>query len=82
MFANRPATEPRRLTELQVVHDEKGKILSFIDVSRNGLEVGAGHDPVCPKSSGFNVEVLDHLDQAALRRFCKIAIPSFRTMAC
>lgn len=31
-----------------------------------GLEIGPSHDPLVPKSSGRNVEILDHMDQPGL----------------
>lgn len=40
---------------------------SFLDATKPGLEIGASHTPTCPKAAGFNVEILDHLDQAGLR---------------
>lgn len=32
-----------------------------------GLEIGPSHRPLAPKSRGFNVHILDHLDAAGLR---------------
>jgi hypothetical protein len=43
------------------------KIKSFIDTKRPGLEIGPSHAPICPKSAGFDVEIIDHMSQADLR---------------
>lgn len=40
---------------------------SFIRREEIGLEIGPSHNPVAPKSAGYNVEVVDHLDQEALK---------------
>lgn len=42
-------------------------ILSKLDLSGVGLEIGASHNPLAPKKEGFNVEIIDHLDRAGLR---------------
>jgi predicted SAM-dependent methyltransferase len=44
------------------------KILQSIDKSGRGLEVGPSYNPVAPKSEGWNVEIVDHLDADGLRR--------------
>lgn len=38
----------------------------FLNLDGVGLEIGPSHDPLVPKSSGRNVEILDHMDQAGL----------------
>lgn len=43
------------------------KVLSCLDRSGLGLEIGPSHRPIAPKARGFRVEILDHLDQAGLR---------------
>jgi hypothetical protein len=43
------------------------KLLSFIDVKKLGVEVGPSHNPICPKSEGYNVEIIDHLSRNDLR---------------
>lgn len=42
------------------------RITAMIDPSGRGLEIGASHNPAAPKSAGYNVEIVDHLDQAGL----------------
>jgi hypothetical protein len=44
------------------------KIRSMIDNKKLGLEIGPSFAPVCPKSAGFRVETIDHLDQEDLRK--------------
>lgn len=40
---------------------------SFIRRDEIGLEIGPSHSPVAPKSAGYCVEIVDHLDQEALK---------------
>ena len=47
--------------------DRKELLLSLIDVSGIGLEIGAGFDPLVSKSSGRRVETVDHASAAELR---------------
>lgn len=44
----------------------KDKIKSFIDLRGLGLEIGPCHNPVTPKSEGFKVHTVDHLDRNGL----------------
>jgi len=44
------------------------KIFKLIDKSRFGLEIGPSYNPIAPRSGGWNVEIADHLDAAALRK--------------
>jgi hypothetical protein len=44
------------------------KILQSIDRGGKGLEIGPSYNPVAPKSQGWNVEIVDHLDADGLRR--------------
>ncbi len=41
-------------------------ILRHVNLNGTGLEVGPGHEPIAPKSAGFNVEVIDHLSREGL----------------
>lgn len=43
------------------------KLLSGIEKSMHGLEIGASFNPVAPKAEGWNVRVLDHLSQEGLK---------------
>src|SRR5271166_2657492 len=47
--------------------DRKQLLLSLIDLSGVGLEIGPGYDPLVPKSSGRRIETLDHASAAELR---------------
>lgn len=46
--------------------ERKARILSMIDPAGRGLEIGPSHNPVAPKSSGFQVHTVDHADQTGL----------------
>lgn len=46
--------------------DRKDRILAHVNRDGRGLEVGPSHQPIAPKSAGFNVEIIDHLDRAGL----------------
>ncbi|MFT4145634.1 MAG: methyltransferase domain-containing protein [Mobilitalea sp.] len=41
-------------------------ILQNINVNGIGLEIGPSFSPVCPKSNGYNIETIDHLDREGL----------------
>lgn len=42
------------------------KILDMCNLKGLGLEIGPSHSPVLPKSKGYNIEILDHLDKEGL----------------
>lgn len=42
-------------------------ILNGVNLNGLGLEIGPSYNPIAPKSSGFNIEVMDHLDSEGLR---------------
>ena len=42
-------------------------LLSLIDLSGIGLEIGPGYNPLVPKSSGRHIETVDHAPAAELR---------------
>lgn len=46
--------------------DRRERILQPLDRKGKGLEIGPSHNPVAPKSAGYDVDILDHCDQAAL----------------
>lgn len=48
--------------------DRKEIITALIDKNGLGLEVGPSHDPVTPKSAGYNVHIVDHLSQQDLKK--------------
>jgi SAM-dependent methyltransferase len=44
----------------------RARVLATIDRKGEGIEIGPSHDPIAPKSEGFNVEVIDHASRAEL----------------
>lgn len=42
-------------------------MLLEINESGNGLEIGPSHNPIAPKSSGYRVEIVDHLSAQDLK---------------
>jgi SAM-dependent methyltransferase len=46
--------------------DRRALLLSMIDTSRLGLEIGAGYNPLLPKADGWRVETLDHAPREVL----------------
>ena len=46
----------------------RDRLLSMIDLTGLGLEIGPGFNPLLPKSEGYRVETLDHASQEDLRR--------------
>ncbi|TCT00302.1 methyltransferase family protein [Pseudofulvimonas gallinarii] len=42
------------------------RIFAHIDRRGLGLEIGPSYNPIAPKRAGFNVETVDHMDQAGL----------------
>ena len=49
--------EASRLTELRRLFTRE----------QQGLEIGPSHFPIAPKAEGYNIHILDHLDQAGLK---------------
>jgi SAM-dependent methyltransferase len=47
--------------------DRNKLLLSLIDLSGIGLEIGPSYSPLVPKSSGHRIETLDHASAAELR---------------
>lgn len=46
--------------------NRRDKLFSQINSKGFGLEIGPSYNPVAPKREGYNVEIVDHLDQPAL----------------
>jgi len=57
----------RRSWESEVALDRIEKALAFVNRDGLGLEIGPSHNPIAPKSQGFNVHVLDYLSAGELR---------------
>jgi len=51
----------------RVIETREHKILAALDTSGLGLEVGPCHSPIAPKRAGYNVEILDYLNEDALK---------------
>ncbi|EQD27294.1 Methyltransferase type 12 domain protein, partial [mine drainage metagenome] len=43
------------------------KVFAIADPSGKGLEIGPSHNPIAPKRDGYDVEIVDHLNQDQLR---------------
>ena len=52
---------------VSALENRRKKVLSEVDPLGLGLEIGPSHNPIAPKCDGFNVKILDHLDQHGLR---------------
>lgn len=48
--------------------DRRMQILDGLKLTQPGIEIGPSYNPLAPKREGFNVSIIDHLDQAALRQ--------------
>lgn len=54
------------ISSLEYHAARKERITAMIDRGGRGLEIGASHNPAAPKSAGYNVEIVDHMDQQGL----------------
>jgi hypothetical protein len=59
--------EGRALDSASNLTSREIKALQSIDKNGLGLEIGPSHNPLAPKSKGYNVHILDHLSAADLR---------------
>ena len=57
-----------RTWQMTTLRSRQDKILNNIDTRGKGLEIGPSHNPVAPKSHGFDVDIVDHLDSQGLKR--------------
>jgi len=55
---------PIQVQDIYLTRNEK--ILKLCNLNGDGLEISPSYNPVLPKSQGYNVETLDHLDKAGL----------------
>jgi predicted SAM-dependent methyltransferase len=46
--------------------DRKEKILKHIDKNGYGIEIGPSYNPVAPKSAGYKVHIIDHMNRKQL----------------
>jgi SAM-dependent methyltransferase len=49
------------------VLSREAKLLGYIETGGIGLEIGPSHRPIAARRSGYNVDIVDHLDSAGLR---------------
>lgn len=47
--------------------ERKEKVLHYLNVNGQGLEIGPSHNPLAPKKEGYKVDIIDHLSQDELR---------------
>jgi SAM-dependent methyltransferase len=59
-------TEGRPLEPQVVEHRDRERALAHLKRDGKGLEIGPSHNPLAPKSAGFDVDIVDHLDRKAL----------------
>lgn len=67
VFEGRPVKKLESMSRNQ-------KALSLILKSGLGLEIGPSHNPIAPKSKGYSVHIVDHLDAAGLKKSMQIII--------
>ena len=60
--------EGRSLSMALTNLDRKSKVMHGLKAEGLGLEVGPSHSPIAAKRDGYNVDILDRLDQNQLRR--------------
>lgn len=46
--------------------NRKDFLLKYVNKDKAGLEIGPSHNPIAPKSEGYNVEIIDHTDEDGL----------------
>jgi 2-polyprenyl-3-methyl-5-hydroxy-6-metoxy-1,4-benzoquinol methylase len=46
--------------------DREAIILRHVDKTGRGIEIGPSHSPVAPKSEGYRVDIIDHMDRDGL----------------
>lgn len=44
----------------------KDKLLKYVSKSCPGIEIGPSYNPMAPKSEGYNVKIIDHLNKTGL----------------
>lgn len=44
------------------------KVLHLCNIKGKGLEIGPSFAPIAPKSEGFDIEIIDHLDKEGLKK--------------
>lgn len=58
----------RRFKNKSLVKETReGYVFKLIDKAGIGLEIGPSHNPLAPKSSGLNIEIVDHLTAEELK---------------
>jgi SAM-dependent methyltransferase len=59
-------SEGRPLEPVVVEHRNRELALRYLKRDGRGVEIGPSHNPIAPKSGGFDVEIVDHLDRDGL----------------
>jgi predicted SAM-dependent methyltransferase len=59
--------EGRKLNRLFGSSSREEKVFHLLEKKGLGLEIGPSHNPIAPKSKGFDVHILDHASAADLR---------------
>lgn len=47
--------------------DRFSRITEKCNLAGKGLEIGPSYNPICPKSKGFDIEIIDHCNQEELK---------------
>ncbi len=50
----------------EIVTERNQRMLSNLKIQGKGLEIGPSFSPICPKSKGYNIEIIDHLSKEEL----------------
>ncbi len=56
-----------RPTRLGGTNRDLKKVFAIADPCGKGLEIGPSHNPIAPKRDGYDVEIVDHLNQDQLK---------------
>jgi hypothetical protein len=62
----RALAERRRQIDL-APYDRRAVLLQGLNLDGLGLEIGPSHNPLLPKSQGYQIEIIDHADAGHLR---------------
>lgn len=52
--------------------ERKEKVLHYLNINGQGLEIGPSHNPLTPKREGYKVDIIDHLSQDELKEKYKL----------
>lgn len=58
-----------RLRDYRISPSDRFRLITGrCNLRGKGLEIGPSFNPICPKKKGYNIEIMDHLDQEGLRK--------------